>query len=88
METGLTMAEWVTLTYLYDGSEKLGKVLYEEKFKYSYNSSSTKIKVSFGTLQNKSLITKIGTGRGCKLQITPLGKEKVNSVLQKYVVNC
>lgn len=88
METGLTMAEWITLTYLYDGLEKLGKVLYTEKFKYSYNSSSTKIKVSFGTLQSKGFITKHGTGKGCKLQITALGKEKVNAVLQKYVVNC
>lgn len=88
METGLTMAEWITLTYLYDGNEKSGNYLYKEKFKYSYNSSSTKIKVSFGTLQNKGLITKHGTGRGCKLQITALGKEKVNTILQKYVLNC
>lgn len=88
METGLTMAEWITLTYLYDGTERLGSFLYKEKFKYSYNSSSTKIKVSFGTLQSKGLITKHGTGKGCKLQITALGKEKTNSILQKYVVNC
>ena len=88
METGLTMAEWITLTYLYDGLEKLGKVLYTEKFKYSYNSSSTKIKVSFGTLQIKGFITKHGTGKGCKLQITALGRERVNSILHKYVTNC
>lgn len=88
MESGLTMAEWITLTYLYDGLEKNGSYLYKEKFKYSYNTSSTKIKVSFGTLQNKGLIVKHGTGKGTKLQITALGKEKTGSVIQKYVIDC
>lgn len=88
MESGITMAEWITLTYLYDGKEKTGRVLYTEKFRYSYNTSATKIKLSFGTLQNKGLITKYGNGQGCKLQITALGKDKVSSVTSKYLVNC
>lgn len=88
MESGLTMAEWLTLTYLYDGEEKNGSILYLEKFKYSYNTSSTKIKVSFGTLQNKGFITKYGNGKGTKLQITPLGRDKMNRIFEKYVVNC
>ena len=88
METGLTMAEWLVLTYLYNGEEMLGSIIYKEKFRYSYNSSSTKIKVSFGTLQNKGYIIKHGKNSGSRLQITPLGKDKVNEVMSKYVVNC
>lgn len=88
MESGLTMAEWLTLTYLYDGEEKSGSYLYKEKFRYSYNSSSTKIKVSFGTLQDKGYIVKIGFSMGAKFKITSLGKDKVCAVMEKYVVNC
>lgn len=88
MESGLTMAEWITLTYLYDGEEKNGSILYLHKFKYSYNTSSTKIKVSFGTLQNKGFIVKYGKGKGTKLQITALGRNKVSNILQKYVIPC
>jgi hypothetical protein len=88
MESGISMAEWLTLTYLYDGKEKVGAILYTEKFRYSYNTSRTKIKLSFGTLQNKGFITKYGYGKGCKLQITALGTDKINSISEKYLVNC
>lgn len=88
LQSGITMAEWITLTYLYDGEEKTGRVLYTDKFKYSYNTSATKIKLSFGSLQSKGFITKYGNGQGCKLQITALGRQKANSIIEKYVVNC
>lgn len=88
LESGLTMAEWITLTYLYDGEEKVGSYLYREKFKYCYNSSSAKIKTSFGTLQNRGYIVKYGISSGAKFQITALGKDKLSSVMNKYVVNC
>lgn len=88
LETGLTMAEWLVLTHLYSGTEMLGSFIYKEKFRYSYNSSSTKIKVAFGTLQNKGYIVKHGTKSGARLQITPLGKDKINGIMAKYVVNC
>ena len=87
-EGGISMAEWITLTYLFDGEEKNGSVLYKEKFRYSYNTSATKIKLSFGTLQNKGFITKYGNGQGTKLQITSLGKDKLRSIFEKNVVNC
>lgn len=87
-EGGITMAEWITLTYLFDGEEKNGSILYKEKFKYSYNTSATKIKLSFGTLQSKGFITKYGYGQGTKLQITSLGKDKLMSIMEKNVVNC
>lgn len=88
MESGLTMAEWITLTYLYDGEEKVGSHLYKEKFKYCYNSSSAKIKTSFSTLQKRGFIVKYGEGSASKLQITALGKDKLSSVMEKYVVKC
>lgn len=88
MESGITMAEWITLTYLYDGEEKNGSLLYLDIFKYSYNTSSRKIRVSFKTLQDKKFIVKYGTGKGTKLQITSLGKDKISRIIEKYVVNC
>ena len=88
MESGITMAEWITLTYLYDGEEKNGSLLYLDIFKYSYNTSSKKIRVSFKVLQDKGFIVKYGNGKGTKLQITSLGKDKVSRIIEKYVVNC
>lgn len=88
MRTGLTMADWIVLTYLYDGNEYIGSYLYKEKFKYSYNSSASKIKCAFGSLQTRGLIVKHGNNSGAKFQITPLGIDKVNDICMKYVVNC
>ena len=88
VESGITMAEWITLTYLYDGEEKNGAILYKEKFKHSFNTSATKIKLSFGILQQRGFIVKYGTGNGAKFKITPLGIDKLTGILDKYVVNC
>lgn len=88
MATGISMPEWLTLLFLYDGQEKVCSVLYKDKFKHSYNCSSTKLKQSFGTLQIKGLIIKHGARATAKFQITSLGKQKVNDLMAKYVVNC
>jgi hypothetical protein len=88
MENDLTMAEWLTLLFLYDGEEKVCSVLYKDKFKYSYNSSSTKFKLAFGTLQSKGFIIKYGIKASSKFQITALGRQKFGAIMAKYVVNC
>lgn len=88
MQTGLTMAEWITLTFLYDGEQKVCSVLYKDKFKYSYNSSASKMKTAFGSLQRKGFIIKHGIKASSKFEITTLGKSKVNAIMEKYVVNC
>lgn len=88
IEGGISVAEWIVLCHLYEGDEKNGSLIYLEKFKYSYNTSSTKIKEAFGTLQNKGFIIKYGKGKGTKLQITANGKAKINGIFEKYLVNC
>lgn len=88
METGLNMAEWLTLIYLYDGEEKVLSVLYKEKYRHSYNSSATKIRLSFCSLQEKGLIVRHGVKASSKFQITAMGKQKVSQLAAKYVVNC
>lgn len=88
MQAGINMAEWIVLTYLYDGIERQGSFLYKEKFKYSYNTSSTKIRLAFCTLQNRGFIVRNGIKAAAKFQITPLGKAKLNEINSKYLVNC
>lgn len=88
MQTGVSMADWLVLTYLYHGNLVEGSPIYKEYYKYSFNTSSTKIKQSFGTLQTRGFIEKIGETRGAKLRITALGRDKVNEIISKYVVSC
>lgn len=87
MKSGLNMSEWIVLSYLYDGNESVGSYIYKEKFRYSYNSSASKIRNAFCTLQNRGMIVKHGEGKGAKLQITSLGSDKVNEICMKYIVN-
>lgn len=83
MNYGLNMSEWFVLIALYDGKETLGSSLYNQTFRYTFNSSKTKVKVAFGTLQSKQYIQKIGISRGARMKITALGIDKVNSILEK-----
>lgn len=88
METGLTMADWLVLTHLYNGNLIPSANIYKEWYRYSFNSSATKIKSSFSSLQARKYVEKVGSTRAAKIRITALGKDKVNEVLAKYVVNC
>jgi len=81
----LNMPELLILMYLYEGKTMVSSDIHKKVFRYCYQSSVTKIKVSFGTLQNMGMITKIGFKRNAKLSITELGKEKVNQVLNAVV---
>jgi hypothetical protein len=85
--TRLTMPEFYVLMTLFDGKEILGSLIYHEKFKRAYQSSPSKIKLAFGTLQSKGLITKTGVTRGSMMQITSSGKELLNSIFEKYILN-
>lgn len=88
LNTKIEMAEWLVLIYLYNGKEMQGSPIWKEVYKYSYNSSQTKIKVAYGTLQNRNYIEKIGVGKFTKFKITPLGRAAINEVMDKFVLNC
>ncbi len=87
-QTGVSISEWMVLIYLYSGKEVESNTIWKDVYQYSYNSSKTKLKLAFGTLQNRGYITKYGTTKGAKMQITAYGIEAVNTIIEKFVVNC
>jgi hypothetical protein len=87
-QSGINISEWLVLIHIYHGNEVMSNTIWRDVYKYSFNSSKTKIKLAFGTLQNRGYIVKNGTTKGAKIQITALGISAVNDILQKYAVNC
>ena len=88
MLTGINFPEWLVLIALFHGKEVKGSELYKATYRYGFNSSATKIKVAFGTLQVRGYIQKHGNNSGAKMQITALGKDKVIELMNKFVINC
>lgn len=88
MQTGLNMSEWLTLIHIYSSGMVKGSPIYQEHYKYSFNSSARKIRQAFSSLQTKGYVEKIGVTNGAKIAITALGKDKVNEIHQKFTVNC
>lgn len=84
----ITIPEWYVLLYLYDKEWVIGSEIYKTTFKRSMQSSPTKIKQSYGTLQNKHYIIKNNTGKHSRFKITPMGKDVVDYILNNYAVNC
>lgn len=84
----LTIPELYVLLALYDGKEVPSSSIYKERFKRAYQSSASKIKLAFRTLQARGYIVKYGVIRGARLQITATGKEVLNTVLDRYILNC
>jgi len=87
-ETGLTIPEFYVLMALFDGKDVPSSWIYKEKFKRAYQSTPSKIKLAFRTLQARGYITKTGVIRGATLQITGSGKDILSSILDKYILNC
>lgn len=88
MQTRLNMSEFMVLLNIYHGKSVLSASIWKDVYRYSFNSSKTLIKVAFGTLQSKGYIEKIGVNKGANIQITALGKDVINDIMSKYVVNC
>lgn len=86
-QTGLNMPELYVLMALYHGNEAVGATFYNDLFKRAYQSSPAKIKLAFGSLQQRGYIHKYGVTRGARLQITALGKDTIRGILDKYLVN-
>ena len=87
MNAGVTMPEWYTLTYLYDGQEKLCSKAYTEQYKYSYNASKSQIQRSFISLTARGFTEKKGYSKGATLKITAHGKSAVDEILKKYIID-
>jgi len=88
MQQGLSMAEWLVLIHLYSGNLVKGSTIYKSHYKYTYNTSSRRIKGAFSVLQSKGFIEKVGVTSDAKIRITALGKDKTNEILKKLVLNC
>ena len=85
---GLTVPEFYVLMTLFDGKDLPGSFIYREKFSRAYQSSPSKIKLAFMTLQARGLIVRNGATRSATLQITSSGKELLNGMFEKYILNC
>lgn len=86
LETGLTMADWLVLIHLYHGNLIPSAPIHKEHYKYSFNSSASKIKMAVSLLQQRGFVEKVGVSRLAKIRITALGKDRINDIMKKYVL--
>ncbi len=86
-EMNISVPEVYVLISLYGEREVAGSTIYKNTFQRAFQSSPTKIKMSFGTLQNRGLIERIGVSKYALFRITPLGIETLNRILVKYYLN-
>lgn len=86
-QTGLNIPEILVLILLYPGLEVPSSSIYKTILKRAYQSSQTKIKIAYSTLQQRGYINKIGVIKGAKMQITPLGKDLLRGIINKYAIN-
>lgn len=88
INTGVNFSEWLVLLYLYDGELRPSVTIHREWYKYSFNSSSTKLKMAVKTLQTRGYIEKIGSTFKAKVRITTIGRQACTDILSKYCLNC
>lgn len=84
----ITIPEYYVLLALYGGEAVKSSDIYKVTFKYAYQSSGTKIRTAFSSLQKLGYIEKIGKLSGTQFKITPLGTDAINAILTKYALNC
>lgn len=87
INTGLKLPEWYVLVYIYDKKNVLTVGIYKEVYKQAFSASPTQIKTALGTLQDKKMIVKQGYTKGATINITEYGKDVVNKILSKYIIN-
>lgn len=87
MNSGLNMSEWLVLIALYDGEDMAGGKLYNDIYKYTFNSGKTKIKIAYGTLEARGYLSKHGKWKWMKLRITPLGRHIVTEIINNRLIN-
>ncbi len=87
MDTGLSMPEYLVLIFIYERGDVVSSQIHKEIYKYAYNSSSTQIKLAFGTLQRKGMLEKYGVKKGVNIRITALGIDILHRIADKYIIN-
>jgi len=87
INTGITLAEWYILVHIYTQGEVLCSTIYKDVFKYAFGGSKQSIKNSFGAIQSKGYAVKKGYTKGATIKITPMGRDLVNQILSKYIIN-
>lgn len=87
-EKNLHMPEFLVLLYLYDKDAVNGSEMWKDAYKFTFHGSPSMIKNACVSLQHKGLILKHNTGSAAKMQITPMGTDIMNYILNKYAINC
>lgn len=88
INTGVNFSEWMVLIYLYGKDYTPSVTIHKDWYRYSFNSSATKLKQAVKSLQNRGYIEKIGSTFKLQIRITTIGKKKCDELVAKYVVNC
>lgn len=85
MQCGLNMPELLVLMYLYtvNGYTKTSQ-LHKKELRYCFQSSTTRLKEAFGTLQTKGFVNKRGNTKSSELSISQYGKEHLNDIIHTY----
>jgi len=87
-DKGITVPEWYVLLFLYDKGPTPGSEIYLKTFAKAYHSSQVRIRRAFSTLQTRGWIVKHGQWASSKMEITALGRDVVNSIINTYIINC
>lgn len=87
-EKQVSLPEFLVMIYLYDKEEVNPAPMHKQVYRRSYHSSTTQIKKAYRSLQARNLIVKHSSGRWSKMQITPMGRALISSILNNYALNC
>lgn len=87
-EFGVSMSEFLILTFLYDGREIQAMYLYNSAFKSAYHGGGSKIRAALCSLKDRGYILRQGEGKDSRTLITIEGKAIVDKILDKYALNC
>lgn len=86
MEYSLTMPEWYMLMFFYDG-EKKGSTGYREKYIYAYSASKNNLAGALVRLTKDGFLDRRGKAGRATYSLTPKGKDIVDKILLKVILN-
>lgn len=85
MQCGLNMPELLVLLYLYNANGYTPtSQLHKKELKHCFQSSTTRLKEAFSSLQSKGFVHKKGNTKSSELSISQLGIEKVTDIIFTY----
>lgn len=85
----LSIPEFLVLIYLYDKEGPVNPApMHKQVYLRSFHSTPRAIKKAYSDLNTRGLLLKTGANSGCKLEITPIGRSLISSILNNYALNC